>query len=101
MGDRRTARLCCLPKDCENEEYKKLIKGLCSEGEVHVHGRIRKGFGCLVWTCQARRRWQHQEGCSYFLRRHYRLWRGNSCPFGTLGLPPKAGRWCRDLKRFS
>mmetsp|Transcript_11069 Transcript_11069/g.12488 ORF Transcript_11069/g.12488 Transcript_11069/m.12488 type:complete len:150 (+) Transcript_11069:127-576(+) len=34
--DRRTARLCCLSKDCENEEYKKLIKGLCSEGEVHV-----------------------------------------------------------------
>jgi len=34
--DRRTARLCCLAKDCENDEYKKLIKGLCSEGEVHV-----------------------------------------------------------------
>ncbi|OEU09871.1 ribosomal protein S12 [Fragilariopsis cylindrus CCMP1102] len=34
--DRRTARLCCLSKDCENEEYKKLVKGLCSEGEVHV-----------------------------------------------------------------
>jgi small subunit ribosomal protein S12e len=34
--DRRTARLCCLSKNCENEEYKKLIKGLCAEGEVHV-----------------------------------------------------------------
>ena len=41
--DRRTARLCCLAKDCENDEYKKLIKGLCAEGEVHVvmveHGK--------------------------------------------------------------
>ena len=34
--DRRSARLCCLAKDCENDEYKKLIKGLCAEGEVHV-----------------------------------------------------------------
>jgi small subunit ribosomal protein S12e len=34
--DRRTARLCCLSKDCENEEYKKLIRALCSEAEVHV-----------------------------------------------------------------
>jgi small subunit ribosomal protein S12e len=34
--DRRSARLCCLSKDCENEEYKKLIRALCAEGEVHV-----------------------------------------------------------------
>jgi small subunit ribosomal protein S12e len=24
--DQRSARLCCLAKDCENEEYKKLIR---------------------------------------------------------------------------
>merc|ERR1712087_2513 len=34
--DRRSARLCCLAKDCENEEYKKLVRALCAEGEVHV-----------------------------------------------------------------
>lgn len=34
--DRRSARLCCLAKDCENDEYKKLIRALCTEGEVHV-----------------------------------------------------------------
>merc|ERR1712071_235143 len=34
--DRRSARLCCLAKDCENEEYKKLIRALCTEGEVSV-----------------------------------------------------------------
>lgn len=34
--DRRSARLCCLSKNCENDEYKKLIKALCAEGQVHV-----------------------------------------------------------------
>jgi small subunit ribosomal protein S12e len=34
--DRRSARLCCLSKNCENEEYKKLIRALCAEGEVPI-----------------------------------------------------------------
>merc|ERR1719436_1357267 len=34
--DCRVARLCILAKDCENEEYKKLIRALCAEGEVSV-----------------------------------------------------------------
>ena len=34
--DRQTARLCCLAKDCENEEYKKLIRALSAEGKVSL-----------------------------------------------------------------
>merc|ERR1712127_679207 len=34
--DCRNARICCLAKDCENEEYKKLIRALCTEGDVKV-----------------------------------------------------------------
>merc|ERR1712008_666918 len=36
MGDRQAVRICCLAKDCENEEYKKLIRALCTETDVSV-----------------------------------------------------------------
>ena len=32
--DRRAARLCCLAKDCDNDEYKRLVQALCDEGKV-------------------------------------------------------------------
>lgn len=32
--DRRDARLCILAKDCDNDEYVKLVQALCAEGEV-------------------------------------------------------------------
>mmetsp|Transcript_11451 Transcript_11451/g.17242 ORF Transcript_11451/g.17242 Transcript_11451/m.17242 type:complete len:144 (-) Transcript_11451:113-544(-) len=34
--DKQSARLCCLAKDCENEEYKKLIRALSNEGKVSL-----------------------------------------------------------------
>ena len=34
--DRGVARLCILSKDCDNEEYKRLIQALCTEGGVHL-----------------------------------------------------------------
>ncbi len=34
--DRRAARLCCLAKDCDNDEYVKLVKALCEENGVHL-----------------------------------------------------------------
>lgn len=34
--DRQSVRICCLAKDCENEEYKKLIRALCAETDVSV-----------------------------------------------------------------
>jgi small subunit ribosomal protein S12e len=34
--DCRAARICVLAKDCENEDYKKLIRSLCAETEVSI-----------------------------------------------------------------
>ena len=34
--DRDSARLCILAKDCDNEEYKKLVQALCAENGVHL-----------------------------------------------------------------
>jgi len=34
--DRQQARLCILAKDCQNEEYQKLVQALCAEGSVHL-----------------------------------------------------------------
>lgn len=34
--DRGSARLCILAKNCDNEEYKKLVQALCAENNVHL-----------------------------------------------------------------
>ena len=34
--DRRAARLCCLAKDCDHDEYVKLVQALCAESGVHL-----------------------------------------------------------------
>ena len=34
--DRGAARLCILAKDCNNDEYTKLVQALCAEGNVHL-----------------------------------------------------------------
>ena len=34
--DSRTAKLCCLAKDCDNPEYTKLVRALCEEGGVNL-----------------------------------------------------------------
>lgn len=41
--DRGVARLCVLSNDCDNEEYKRLIKALCMENNVSLI--IMSGFG--------------------------------------------------------
>ena len=32
--DQKQGLLCCLAKDCDNPEYKELVKALCNEGKV-------------------------------------------------------------------
>ena len=32
--DQKQGLLCCLAKDCDNPEYKELVKALCNEGSV-------------------------------------------------------------------
>lgn len=34
--DRRTAHMCILAEDCDDEEYKKLITALCKQGEIDL-----------------------------------------------------------------
>ncbi len=34
--DSRTAKLCCLAKDCDNAEYSNLVRALCDEGGVSL-----------------------------------------------------------------
>merc|ERR1740138_525760 len=34
--DSRTAKLCCLAKDCDNAEYSRLVRALCDEGGVNL-----------------------------------------------------------------
>lgn len=34
--DRGSGRLCCLAKDCDNEEYVKLVQALCAESGVNL-----------------------------------------------------------------
>jgi small subunit ribosomal protein S12e len=34
--DSRSAKLCCLAKDCDNAEYSRLVRALCDETGVHL-----------------------------------------------------------------
>merc|ERR1712146_215330 len=34
--DTKTAKLCCLAKDCDNAEYTKLVQALCEEGSINL-----------------------------------------------------------------
>ncbi|CAM9291716.1 unnamed protein product [Heterosigma akashiwo] len=47
--DRHAARLCCLAKDCDSDEYTRLVRALCEEGGVHlvmVDSRAQLGEMC-------------------------------------------------------
>merc|ERR1712160_213851 len=92
--DRRSARLCCLAKDCENEEYKKLIRALCAEGEVSVI-MVDSGKDLGAWCGLAKldADGEVKKSGSNQLRRHHGLRGGDACLDGASRLSPEASRW--------
>ena len=56
--DARSARLCCLAKDCDNNEYTQLVRALCEEHGVEYRvdselGVVRRNFAMLREVARA------------------------------------------------
>ncbi|KAH8095531.1 hypothetical protein JL720_2838 [Aureococcus anophagefferens] len=51
--DSRTAKLCCLAKDCDNAEYSRLVRALCDEGGVNLI-MVDEGRQLGEWAGSAR-----------------------------------------------